>query len=240
MNVTQIKKEEDLDMQSPPGFARKASNGQGTGTGANDHGNKGNKEADIIRKGDEQAGRSNRITEEVAEDDDDHCEQEVVDPDFYGFNKSEDCIAVGQIWAIISDFDGNPRFYAKIKKVYSPFKVDVTWLVFVAGDLDEVAWKRSGVPVACGKFKHGLTVTIENMRSFSHMMLKEKGSENSYIIYPRKGETWALRKNWNITWSSDPDNHNREYEYEFVVVLSAYTKKAGILVANLVKLEGKR
>ncbi|KAI3870876.1 hypothetical protein MKW92_001665 [Papaver armeniacum] len=182
--------------------------------------------------------------EEVAEDDGNHegsepTVLEVADPDFYDFDrdKSEECFAVDQMWAIFDDLDGMPRFYARINKVYSPFKVDITWLEFVAGDPGETSWKRSGLPVACGKFKHEKTDTIEDVGTFSHKIVWEKGVRNTYKIHPRKGETWALYKNWNIKWSSDPDNH-REYEYEFVVVQSDYTNESGILVTQLVKLKG--
>ncbi|KAI3967449.1 hypothetical protein MKX01_012259 [Papaver californicum] len=182
--------------------------------------------------------------DEVAEDDGNYggpesMVVEVADPDFYDFerDKSEECFAFDQMWAIFDDLDGMPRFYARINKVYSPFKVDLTWLEFVAGDPNETAWKRSGLPVACGKFKHEKTDTIEDIGTFSHKIVWEKGVRNTYKIYPRKGETWALYKNWNSKWSSDSDNH-REYEYEFVVVLSDYTNESGILVAQLVKLKG--
>ncbi|KAI3919425.1 hypothetical protein MKW92_012361 [Papaver armeniacum] len=164
---------------------------------------------------------------------------EVVDPDFYEFNRdnSEECFALDQMWAIFDDLDGMPRFYARINKVYSPFKVDLTWLEFVAGDPDQTAWKRNGLPVACGKFEYGNTDTIKDIGTFSHKMICEKGVGNTYKIYPRKGETWALYKNWDFKWSSDLDNP-REYEYEFVVVLSDYVNESGILVAQLVKLKG--
>ncbi|MCL7022867.1 hypothetical protein MKW94_007868 [Papaver nudicaule] len=180
--------------------------------------------------------------EEVSADIDNNEEPvdvDVPDPDFYDFDRdrSEDCFAVDQMWAIFDDVDGMPRFYARIKKVYSPFKVDITWLDFAARGVDETAWRRSRLPVACGKFKHEKTDTIEDICIFSHRIVWEKGVRNSYTIYPRKGETWAVYKNWNVKWSSDPNNH-REFEYEYVVVLSDFTQESGISVARLVKLKG--
>ncbi|KAI3921098.1 hypothetical protein MKX01_036077 [Papaver californicum] len=190
------------------------------------------------------AEKGKKNGEEVAADDDSYegpgaVAVDIPDPDFYNFDRdrSEECFAFDQMWAIFDDLDGMPRFYARIKKVYSPFKVDITWLDFVARDPDETAWRRSGLPVACGKFKHEKTDTIEDICIFSHRIVWEKGFRNSYMIYPRKGETWALHKNWNIKWSSKPNNR-REYEYELVVVLSDYTHNSGILVARLVKLKG--
>ncbi|KAI3840410.1 hypothetical protein MKX03_037822 [Papaver bracteatum] len=178
-------------------------------------------------------------------EDDGNCERpepvvvEIADPEFYDFDKdkSEKCFAPDQMWALFDDLDGMPRFYALINKVYySPFKVDLTWLEFVAGDPDQTAWKRSGLPVACGKFEHEITDTIEDRGTFSHKIVCE-GVQNTYKIYPRKGETWALYKNWNTKWSSKPNNH-REYEYEFVVVRTDYINGSGILVTPLVKLKG--
>ncbi|KAI3944856.1 hypothetical protein MKW92_034668, partial [Papaver armeniacum] len=132
-----------------------------------------------------------------------------------------------------------PRSYVWINRVDSPFKVDVTWLEFVAGNIDEDAWKRSELPVACGKFKLGKTTSmLKYIGAFSHKVFwKTSVNKSYYKVYPRKGETWALYKNWNIAWSSDPDKH-REYEYEFVLVLSDYSSESGILVADLVKLKG--
>ncbi|KAI3897566.1 hypothetical protein MKX03_018727 [Papaver bracteatum] len=156
----------------------------------------------------------------------------------YGFDSvSEECFAVDQMWEIYDPLDDMPRWYARINKVYtSPFKVDVTWLEYIAGDVDEKAWYQSGLPVACGKFKLGETATIDYISSFSHKIFGEVGDRELFDFYPRKGETWALHKNWKIEWSSDPDNHS-EYEYEFVVVLSDYSSKAGILASYIVKVK---
>jgi len=43
---------------------------------------------------------------------------------------------------------------------------------------------------------------------FSHIATWTKGKKrNSYVIYPNKGEVWALYKGWSMEWSSDADNH---------------------------------
>lgn len=57
------------------------------------------------------------------------------------------------------------------------------------------------------------------------------------MVYPRKGETWALFMDWDIKWSSKPENHFC-FKYEFVEVLSDYVKERGITVAYLAKIEG--
>ncbi|KAI3849787.1 hypothetical protein MKW98_026701 [Papaver atlanticum] len=247
MNITQSKIEKDLQMQPPPGFSTKVYPRKGlTNTESKPSTDRGKEDASNTKE-DENSDSSNSDAEEVAAEDEDHYEQEpepavievFPDPDFYDFerDRSEESFAADQIWAIYDYMEGMPRYYVQIDEVFSPFKVDITWLEFVAGDINETAWKRSRLPVACGKFKLGKTGTIESIHSFSHKIFWDKGVSMCLNIYPRKGETWALYKNWSIKWSSDPNNH-REYEYEFVVVLSDYSKKSGSSVAHLVKLKG--
>ncbi|XP_042517156.1 uncharacterized protein LOC122091344 [Macadamia integrifolia] len=163
------------------------------------------------------------------------------DPDFSNFDQLRELekFAVDQIWALYDTIDAMPRFYALIRKVYSPgFKVRITWLEPTPDDKDEIDWVEEDLPVACGRFKHGKTENTQDQLMFSHVTTWEKGSgKNPYKIYPRKGETWALFKDWNIKWSSDPENH-RNYEYEFVEVLSEYSEDTGITVIYLGKMKG--
>ncbi|RZC47536.1 hypothetical protein C5167_040479 [Papaver somniferum] len=224
-------------MQPPPGFAHRQGNALG-------------KEAAYVNLEDEKTDscNKNQNAEEIAAaaDDDDLSEEgpesrniEVPDPDFYDFDRdrTEECLAADQIWAICDDLDAMPRLYALIRKIYSPFEARIIWLDFVPDNQDEKAWDTSGLPVACGKFEHGDNGILDGIGKFSHMIVCEKNGRNTYKIYPRKGEIWALYKNWNIKWSSDPNNH-REYEYEFVEVLSDYDKDMGVMVAKLVKIKG--
>ncbi|XP_010240875.1 PREDICTED: uncharacterized protein LOC104585627 [Nelumbo nucifera] len=163
------------------------------------------------------------------------------DAEFSDFdkNRKEDSFAVDQVWAIYDDVDGMPRFYARVGKVFSPgFKLRITWLEPDPDDKDEIDWADEELPVACGKFRLGSSEFAEDMPMFSHLASWEKGrAKGSYMIYPRKGETWALFKNWSINWKSEPDNH-RKYEYEFVEVLSEYDKEAGITVEFIGKVKG--
>ncbi|KAI3849781.1 hypothetical protein MKW98_026695 [Papaver atlanticum] len=246
MNViTQIKIEKDLQMLSP-GFTPKGYQRKGlANTESEPLTDKGKEDASLSME-DKMSDSSNSDAEEVAAEDEDNYDldvkpvaEEVAVSDLYDFywDKSEECFAVDQIWAIYYYAEGMPKRFARINEVYSPFKVDVTWLEYVAGDMDETAWKRSGLPVACGKFKLGKTIAIDDIRAFSHKIFWKISVDRSCNIYPQKGETWALYKNWDIKWSSDPDNH-REYEYEFVEVLSDYTYIRGISVSHLVKLKG--
>ncbi|XP_059632655.1 uncharacterized protein LOC132275231 [Cornus florida] len=166
---------------------------------------------------------------------------EYPDPDFSDFDKDRrgECFAVGQTWAIYDTLDAMPRFYARIRKVFSTgFKLRITWLEPAPDDEDEIKWVDEGLPVSCGKFNHGKSETSEDHGMFSHLIYWEKGNKrDTYKIYPRKGETWALFKKWDINWYSDPDSR-RKYEFEFVEVLSEYAEDVGVSVAYLGKVKG--
>ncbi|KAJ4955211.1 hypothetical protein NE237_011994 [Protea cynaroides] len=162
------------------------------------------------------------------------------DPDFSNFDQLRelDKFAVDQIWALYDTIDAMPRFYARIRKVYSPgFNVRITWLEPIP-DQNKIAWIEEDLPCACGSFKHGKTENTQDQLMFSHVILWERGnSRGSYKIYPRKGETWALFKGWDIKWSSDPENHQK-YEFEFVEVISDYSEDSGISVVYLGRMKG--
>ncbi|PON80284.1 DnaJ domain containing protein [Parasponia andersonii] len=165
------------------------------------------------------------------------------DPEFNDFDKEreEDRFAAGQIWAAYDVQNAMPRVYARIKKVYSPgFKVQIIWLEPDPNGGTEIKWYTRNLPFSCGKFKYGSTEKTDNRLMFSHLVAWEKGrSRDTFMIHPRRGETWALFKNWDIKWSCDPVAHSqREYEYEFVEILTNYDSDVGIHVAILSKVKG--
>ncbi|KAJ8434952.1 hypothetical protein Cgig2_025988 [Carnegiea gigantea] len=166
---------------------------------------------------------------------------EYPDPEFCDFDKDreEHCFKVGQVWAAYDTVDAMPRFYARIRKVFSPkFKLQITWLEPDPDDEDGIMWAESELPFSCGKFKFGNSEYTEDRLMFSHLVSWEKGSGRDYVkIYPQKGETWALFKNWDAKWYEISEKE-RKYEYEFVEVLSQYDDIVGIRVAHLGKLKG--
>ncbi|KAI3975282.1 hypothetical protein MKX01_033522 [Papaver californicum] len=175
---------------------------------------------------------------------------DIQDEEFLGFlasdfndfdlDRKEDCFAVGQVWASYDRIDGMPRGYARIEKVYSPgFMVEITSLTADLDEPDEIDWIHEDLPITCGKFKHDITLKVDDRAAFSHSVDWEIGmGTGSYRIYPRKGETRALFKNMdNIKRSSDPINA-RNIRYEFVEILSDYSEELGINVAYLVKIKG--
>ncbi|KAL6871435.1 hypothetical protein ACP4OV_014264 [Aristida adscensionis] len=163
------------------------------------------------------------------------------DSDFYDFeqNKAVGRFGVDQIWAIYDDHDCMPRYYARIKQVYSPtFMLQFTWLELDPLNDAEKAWSSKELPVACGNFRVGRTLLTEDTKMFSHVVSWTKGRKrNSYAIYPRKGEVWALFKGWDISWSSDFKDH-RPYIYDVVEITSDFAMGAGTYVIPLVKIKG--
>ncbi|XP_061374350.1 uncharacterized protein LOC133316595 [Gastrolobium bilobum] len=162
------------------------------------------------------------------------------DADFSDFDKDkkEECFVAGQIWAVYDTTDGMPRFYALIRKVLSPgFKLRITWFEPNPDDKDEINWLTAQLPIACGKYELGATEITEDRLMFSHLIICEKIARNTFKVYPRKGEIWALFKNWDIKWYMDAESH-RQYDFEFVEIMSDYVEGVGVVVAYLDKLKG--
>ncbi|XP_062013601.1 uncharacterized protein LOC133729993 [Rosa rugosa] len=168
---------------------------------------------------------------------------EVPDPQFHKFVVDADMLAnlcqANQTWALYDTADGMPRFYAIVKKVLTPgFKLKVSWLDADPDDQGEIDWCEKELPVACGKFRLGDSAEITDHLMFSHQMHATTGSlTGSVLVYPRKGETWAIYQNWDIGWSSEPEKHV-SYKYEFVEVLSDFVEGDGIGVSYLGKVKG--
>ncbi|CAL9219633.1 unnamed protein product [Arabidopsis halleri] len=153
------------------------------------------------------------------------------DPDFHDFNNTISSFAVGQVWALYDPIDDMPRYYAQIKKVLkSQLGLRVTWLESV-----QTTENEEPIP-ACGRFKHGKPETRSHLM-FSHEMYCIKRGKN-VIINPRKGETWALFRDWTKTWKSHSEQHRTPYRYDFVEVLTEFDSDRGIGVAYLGRVEG--
>ncbi|XP_027107550.1 uncharacterized protein [Coffea arabica] len=160
-------------------------------------------------------------------------------------DRLENMFEAGQTWACFDGKDSLPRSYATIAKVLKTnwnLRMQITWLKPVPWSRCEKKWINAGLPVGCGLFKRGMRKTLYP-NAFSHQvscMKLEKCMRKSkpYFIRPRKGETWAIYKDWDIAiWSSHPENQ-RKWEYEIVEILSYEVDLWGIRVACLEKLQG--
>ncbi|CAL1382005.1 unnamed protein product [Linum trigynum] len=170
--------------------------------------------------------------------------EEIACPDvqFSDFDKdkSENCFDVNQMWALYDETDSMPRSYAQVKKISLPgFKVLITWLDACPSTKEEKDWNERGFPVSCGMFGKGDTTVIKHRQMFSHQIHCTRGKDkDTFLIYPKKGETWALFKDWDMKLGSKPEKHNWPDSFDFVEIVSDFSEEAGIGVAWLVKVEG--
>ncbi|ESQ49581.1 hypothetical protein EUTSA_v10022016mg, partial [Eutrema salsugineum] len=141
------------------------------------------------------------------------------DPDFSDFNNRMSSLAVDQVWALYDPLDHMPRYYAQIKRVLKPqLSVEET-------------------PIACGGFRYGDS-EIQSLLTLSHEMHPIRKGKKVTTINPRKGETWALFRDWTESWSSHSEQHKPPYSYDFVEVETDFDSDQGVGVSYLRKVEG--
>ncbi|ERN06159.1 uncharacterized protein LOC18434349 [Amborella trichopoda] len=146
-----------------------------------------------------------------------------------------------QLWAAYDDYDGMPRYYARVnRKLSSDFTVCVTWLEPDPISEEEKRWYRAGLPVACGNFRLKKSTITRQHLMFSHQLTWQLGiSGVHFTIYPKIGDVWAVYKYWHIRWSSGLWRP-KEFEYDMVEVLTNYSRDRGVKVVRLVKVEGHK
>ncbi|KAH7538172.1 hypothetical protein FEM48_Zijuj03G0170800 [Ziziphus jujuba var. spinosa] len=166
----------------------------------------------------------------------------VPDPDFHNFDvdRTESSFGEDQVWAAYDDDDGMPRFYARIHKVISlrPFKMRISWLNSrTNSELGPIDWIGSGFTKTCGEFRTGRHEMSRTLNSFSHKVSWTKGTRGVVQIYPKKGEVWAIYKNWSPEWNEHTSEEVR-HKYEMVEVLDDFSEEEGVSVALLIKVAG--
>jgi len=159
------------------------------------------------------------------------------DPDFNDFDKlrEKSCFQAGQIWAVYDEEEGMPRFYALIKKVTTPdFMLKYVWFEVDQDQENETP----NLPVSVGKFIVGNIEETNVCSIFSHFVYSTtKIRTRKFTVFPKKGEIWALFKNWDINCSADSVSPMK-YEYEFVEILSDHAEGATVSVGFLSKVQG--
>ncbi|CAN6676404.1 unnamed protein product [Malus baccata var. baccata] len=166
----------------------------------------------------------------------------VPDSDFHDFDKdrTEKCFEDNQVWAAYDNDDGMPRFYALVQKVISvdPFTVRISWLNSKTNsELGPLNWVSSGFSKTCGEFRVGKYEVSNSLNSFSHRVRSTKGPRGAICIYPRKGDVWALYRNWSPDWN-ELTADNVIHKYDMVEVVEDFSEEQGVLVTPLVKVAG--
>ncbi|PNX93232.1 curved DNA-binding protein [Trifolium pratense] len=169
---------------------------------------------------------------------------DVPDPDFHDFDgdRVEDTFGENQVWAAYDDEDGMPRYYAFIHSVVSkkPFQMKISWLSSKTNDeLAPIRWIAAGFPKTTGDLRLGKRAISSTLNSFSHKVEWTKGSRGLIHIYPKKGEVWALYRNWSLDWD-ELTKDQIIHQYDMVEVLGDYNEEHGVNVAPLFKVAGFR
>ncbi|KAL2651131.1 hypothetical protein R1flu_019259 [Riccia fluitans] len=183
----------------------------------------------------------------VSPAEDDEKRIDVPDPDFHDFDcqRTETDILAGQVWAVYDDQDGMPRFYARITRVsLSPFKVSLSWLEPTPSTEQNKRWlEGTDLVVSCGEFRVGKPETSDQINIFSHLVYDKPG-KGPVKIAPKKGEVWAVYKDWDQGPTpgpkriAKPKGEGYTYAYEMVEVMTDYKEDKGCKVATLTKLKG--
>ncbi|KAF9605167.1 hypothetical protein IFM89_014158 [Coptis chinensis] len=123
------------------------------------------------------------------------------------------------IWAVNCRFDAMPKNYAQINwiKTFPDFKLSITWLEPDGAPKGVQQWFEKEMPVACGMFRLGKTVVLTQLsdsRMFSHKSEAKVCGIHKYEIIPRKGELWALYKNFDSEMTCS-ELVKYEYDIEF-------------------------
>lgn len=166
----------------------------------------------------------------------------VPDPEFYDFDKDriEKSFGENQVWAAYDDDDGMPRYYALIHSLISkrPFKLEISWLNSKSNaELGPLNWIGSGFSKTTGDFRIGKRIISKNLNSFSHRMKWTKAARGVIQIFPKKGDVWALFKNWSPDWN-ELTKDEVIHKYDMVEVLDDYHEERGVAVCPLVKVAG--
>lgn len=100
----------------------------------------------------------------------------------------------------------------------------------------EINWNKSRLPIACGYFKLKGNESSESVSMFSYLVSPPK-KNSTYKIYPKKGEIWAIFRDWDVNWIYDRENA-QSFKFEVVEILTDFDDNCGAEVAYMVKLKG--
>ncbi|XP_066317374.1 uncharacterized protein [Miscanthus floridulus] len=178
---------------------------------------------------------------DVDDDDDNICQTEYVcaESEFYDFSeiRLHQRFSPGQIWALYSDVDKFPNYYAFIQKVdLRNDKVQVRWLdACPQGEVEKRLSQERTIGIGTFRISNVHEImTYTGTDAFSHRVeARYTGRKGEYEILPRLGEIWAVYKNWGAGWTAQDFE---KCEYELVEILGH--TDSSIQVQLLRKVDG--
>ncbi|KAL0318024.1 UNVERIFIED_CONTAM: Chaperone protein DnaJ [Sesamum angustifolium] len=228
-------KEKDMTRESKKERRRTTANIEG-------HDQNGNSDLSATKADQPGKGQVSHSANNASEGDAKAASMTVPDPDFHDFDqdRTESSFGDNEVWAAYDDDDGMPRFYALISKVMSrkPFKLRISWLNSrTNSEFSTIDWVGSGFYKTSGEFRVGRYEICKSINSFSQKVNWSKGPRGSVLIFPQKGDVWAVYKNWSSDWNGQTPEEVI-HKYEMVTVLDDYSEEQGVSVAPLVKVVG--
>uniref|UniRef100_A0A7N1A928 J domain-containing protein n=1 Tax=Kalanchoe fedtschenkoi TaxID=63787 RepID=A0A7N1A928_KALFE len=169
------------------------------------------------------------------------------DQDFYDFEKEKqnEKFEIGEIWACSHQANVvKGRRYARVdNNSNTDSSLVVTWLKPKPISAGERRWCEAGLPVACGSFE--IDPELRGRESWP-MVLAYKCSwvdgmtDEQFEIYPKRGEVWAVYKDWDLDRLADSPEDVKRLEFDFIELLSDFSKYLGADGAYLAKVDNFR
>ena len=157
-------------------------------------------------------------------------------PELLNQKWSANNFASNQLWAVYAGPDSMPRKYVVVNNVVSRSEVCVTFLEPHPKHDDEVYWVGERLPFVCGSFTAGKTTINLEMSRFSHLVKCDyKPNGSFYGIYPKKGEIWAMYRNWKSKWKYSDFCY---YQCCIVEIVTDFSEESGLMATRLVEVTG--
>ncbi|KAK9678089.1 hypothetical protein RND81_11G187200 [Saponaria officinalis] len=142
----------------------------------------------------------------------------------------------GQVWAIYDGPDQMPRRYVVVNNLVTNRTVCVNLLEPHPMREEEICWVEENLALGCGVFRVGATLASLPMNKFSHLVNCDRSNKQSfYRIYPRKGEVWAMYRNWNTKWKKNDFDRSH---CRIVQITSDFCEQGGVQVSSLEQVPG--
>ncbi|KAJ4757691.1 DNAJ heat shock N-terminal domain-containing protein-like [Rhynchospora pubera] len=144
-----------------------------------------------------------------------------------------------QVWLCY----GRCAYFVKYGRIVSvnpeQMLVMVNWYKPCPKSDNEKKWCCSGLPVACGEFvqQENDVVCLDGPTRFSQLLFSGYGCDSKLQVYPKKGEVWAIYKDWNFNWDMAILLKCESY---LVEVITNFSEDFGLKVVYLTRVPGAK
>lgn len=117
--------------------------------------------------------------------------------------------------------------------------VKVNWYKPCPKSDKEKIWCDSGLPASCGEFvqQESALVALDGPTKFSQLLFSGYGCDSKLQVYPKKGEVWAIYKDWDFNWDLAI---LLKCELYMVEVITNFSEDFGLKVVYLSRVQGTK